>query len=258
MTISKAVYLDDELLGVLAADIFVDVLIDMISNANVGPDSYAFLIDQNMRMIVHPDEAYAYDDKPLYVTDVKGSPYGPLIEEIDKGSDEMIFVNEYDGVERGVAYSRMPNTGWFVCIATDKKALESEVSSLMSGFMIATVISIIVGTLISFFLARVLDKLSAQQQEYEQQVLKLEKQAADKASEAKSRFLADMSHEIRTPCMPINAIIGMNEMILRESDNNDILGYSRNIKQSGRNLLQLINGILAYWIFQKLKTARWK
>ena len=52
-----------------------------------------------------------------------------------------------------------------------------------------------------------------------------------------------MSHEIRTP---INAILGMNEMIMRESDNKEILGYSQNIKQSGHNLLTLINGILDF------------
>ncbi|MBP1585900.1 MAG: response regulator, partial [Lachnospiraceae bacterium] len=78
---------------------------------------------------------------------------------------------------------------------------------------------------------------------YHQEVLRLEKQAAYEASEAKSRFLADMSHEIRTP---INTIIGMNEMILRETDSREIMGYSRNIKQSGNNLLQLINGILDF------------
>lgn len=37
---------------------------------------------------------------------------------------------------------------------------------------------------------------------------------AEHSSEAKSEFLANMSHEIRTP---INAVLGMNEMILRES-----------------------------------------
>ena len=40
------------------------------------------------------------------------------------------------------------------------------------------------------------------------------------ASEAKTSFLSNMSHEIRTP---INAILGMNEMILRESDDSSIL-----------------------------------
>ena len=65
--------------------------------------------------------------------------------------------------------------------------------------------------------------------------------AAEKANEAKSRFLANMSHEIRTP---INAVLGMNEMILRESKEQQILEYAANIKSSGKTLLFLINDIL--------------
>lgn len=243
ITISKAVYKDDELLGVLAADIFVDVLVDMIENADVSNDSYAFLIDQNMRMVVHPNNAYDYEDVPLTVMGVEGSPYGPLIEAIHTGSDDMVYVKDYDGLRRGIVYSRMTNTGWYVCIATSKDEVEKGVVSLVLGFIIATVISVIISVAVAILLARVLDRLNKQEQEYKQQMLRLEKQAADEASEAKSRFLADMSHEIRTP---INAIIGMNEMILRETDSKDILGYSQNIKQSGHNLLQLINGILDF------------
>ncbi|MCR5620133.1 MAG: response regulator [Lachnospiraceae bacterium] len=72
------------------------------------------------------------------------------------------------------------------------------------------------------------------------------REAADiaiQADKAKSRFLAQMSHEIRTP---INAVLGMNEMILRESDNKDILEYAENISASGRNLLYIINSILDF------------
>ena len=63
------------------------------------------------------------------------------------------------------------------------------------------------------------------------------------ASHAKSRFLAQMSHEIRTP---INAVLGMNEMILRESDDNTILEYAQNIDSAGNTLLALINSILDF------------
>ena len=63
------------------------------------------------------------------------------------------------------------------------------------------------------------------------------------ASEAKSAFLSNMSHEIRTP---INAVLGMNEMILRESDDKNILGYSENIRSAGSTLLGLINDILDF------------
>ncbi len=243
ITISKAVYKDGELLGVLAADIFLDVLVDMIREADVAEDSYAFLIDQNMRMIVHPNEAYSYDDMPLNVMDVPDAPYADLIKNIQSGDEEMVYIRDYDGIMRGITFSKMSNTGWYVCTATSKAVLSRDVFNMMRGFVISTVVAIAIGALAAMFLARVLDRVSEQEQEYKQQMLKLEKQAADEANEAKSRFLADMSHEIRTP---INAIIGMNEMILRESDNKDIIGYSHNIKQSGHNLLQLINGILDF------------
>ena len=63
------------------------------------------------------------------------------------------------------------------------------------------------------------------------------------ASEAKSSFLSNMSHEIRTP---INAVLGMNEMILRECDDNNILAYSESIRTAGNTLLGIINDILDF------------
>ncbi len=68
-------------------------------------------------------------------------------------------------------------------------------------------------------------------------------QRALAASEAKSSFLSNMSHEIRTP---INAVLGMNEMILRECDDNNILAYSESIRTAGNTLLGLINDILDF------------
>ena len=68
-----------------------------------------------------------------------------------------------------------------------------------------------------------------------------EKQIADAANRAKSDFLASMSHEIRTP---INAVLGMDEMILRESKESNIREYAMDIQNAGRTLLTIINDIL--------------
>ena len=68
------------------------------------------------------------------------------------------------------------------------------------------------------------------------------RQAYD-ASKAKSAFLANMSHEIRTP---INAMLGMNEMILRECTDKKILAYSEKIRTAGNTLLGLVNDILDF------------
>jgi len=66
---------------------------------------------------------------------------------------------------------------------------------------------------------------------------------ASRASESKSAFLSNMSHEIRTP---INAVLGLDEMILRESSEDTIRGYARDIQSSGRSLLTIINDILDF------------
>ena len=71
--------------------------------------------------------------------------------------------------------------------------------------------------------------------------LKEQKDRADSANEAKSRFLANMSHEIRTP---INAVLGMDEMILREAKEKSIRSYAADIMSAGETLLSLINDIL--------------
>ncbi|MDR0669281.1 MAG: response regulator [Treponema sp.] len=83
---------------------------------------------------------------------------------------------------------------------------------------------------------------------YNEQHRQLEKarKEAIRLSEIKSTFLANMSHEIRTP---INVILGMNEMILRESallstGGEQIADYSSSIRTAGKTLLELINNIL--------------
>lgn len=61
------------------------------------------------------------------------------------------------------------------------------------------------------------------------------------ANKAKSEFLAHTSHEIRTP---INAVLGMNTMILRETNQTQVKEYGARIEEAGKTVLALINDIL--------------
>lgn len=73
------------------------------------------------------------------------------------------------------------------------------------------------------------------------EALRVAKIEAESANEAKSQFLARMSHEIRTP---INAVIGMNEIIMRDSKEVETQKYASDIKTAANTLLGLINEIL--------------
>lgn len=83
------------------------------------------------------------------------------------------------------------------------------------------------------------------QEQLEQKNVELKdaKKAAKKAEDARDIFLANMSHELRTP---INTILGLNELIIRESQDEVIKDYALDIRQAGNILLALVSDILDF------------
>lgn len=71
--------------------------------------------------------------------------------------------------------------------------------------------------------------------------LQYEKDRATMANASKSSFIAHISHEIRTP---INAILGMDEMIIRESKEEKSRQYAADISQAAHTLYGIINDVL--------------
>ena len=123
----------------------------------------------------------------------------------------------------------------------------------------STVVSYIVILIFSLFVGAVLAVLTVRPYLKAQSQLFEEKVRAESANNAKSDFLANMSHEIRTP---INAVIGMNEMIIREDHRaleigerepmavqgalENISVYAGDVKKAGHNLLAIVNDILDF------------
>lgn len=66
---------------------------------------------------------------------------------------------------------------------------------------------------------------------------------AEIANHSKSNFLANMSHEIRTP---INTVLGMDEMILRETREDNTRSLAQDIRTSTESLLEIVNEILDF------------
>ncbi|MDR2785823.1 MAG: response regulator [Treponema sp.] len=109
--------------------------------------------------------------------------------------------------------------------------LRSRIVSETAAALVITTVALAV----YFRLLKKLDKQNAR-------LLEMNRKASA-ASEAKNSFLANTGHELR---VPMNAIIGMSELALREKTGNKAREFVNHILQAGGNLLIIINNILDY------------
>ncbi len=87
----------------------------------------------------------------------------------------------------------------------------------------------------------IITKFQMKAYEAERAVTLSQKETLEHVSQSKDAFFANMSHEIRTP---INTIIGLNEMIIRESEDYTTREYAKNIQSASKMLLNLVNDLL--------------
>ena len=230
--------------SVLGLDLTLTGVQETVEKISINGNGYGFILNYDGTVVAHHDSG---EKGKNYSRDDGKTELFNKVTSIGKGNFEMTV----DGKKSTVFVDKVLDQ-WYLVIVVESGALMKDTRSVL---IVSALIGLLVFALISAFyiigymherkVNKRMEEMKAveQKREYEAKILMLEKSAADSANKAKSDFLADMSHEIRTP---INAVLGMNEMILRESKDENILEYSSNIKSAGHTLLSIINNILDF------------
>jgi signal transduction histidine kinase/CheY-like chemotaxis protein len=208
-----------EYYGALALDIFMDQLFKEGRSLRIDERGYGLILNENLTVIAHRDRKFI--NKSLREL---GGDYLNIARELqDKDMILGMEIKNYNGEDKIVFFKKIYN-GWYVGMIEPMDTLNG---AIRETTLKLSALGFILASILAYFLIN----------------MSAAKIHSEDENKSKTTFLARMSHEIRTP---MNAIIGMSELALRTDDRRTIMDYVASIKQSGHNLLSIINDILDF------------
>ncbi len=211
------------------------LLIDLFGLADYNEDS-RLLIQERSGLTIVPYKNFRTKDREFFRKDEVAEGFAEVRRKLFLKRSAAVLV-EVDKSKYFLFGADLPRTNCSLIGFVPWTTIVGNIARIYDQLVGVLILILLVFALLSIAF------LVTQSRTEESELLTHEKELADQANKAKTTFLANMSHEIRTP---VNAIMGMNEMILRESDNPKLTDYASKIKQASDTLLAIINDILDF------------
>ena len=256
------IYWESRFVGVIGIEIDYSLMAQEAEHITLYEHGYAFVTDAEGNLIYHPSiDAAAKTDKAKMAV-----PDGLL-------SDDTYFHYRYNGEEKLGVWLPLDN-GMRLNVSVPVLEINRRWQFMIGQILFASILVLIVVSIFNMQyagrLTKPLRELTAATEQVNQGNYRIELDydgedevgiltrtfsnlarnldaqlhalaESEQANAAKTAFLSNMSHEIRTP---ITTILGMNEIIRRESKDENILNCSENIRTAGTSLLGIISDIL--------------
>jgi signal transduction histidine kinase len=235
-----------------------------LMNAPMDPASFVCLMDQNARVLSHPDpNMVGADMASASVNSLNGTIQGSLDQVVlDSPRRFLLETRDFNGDPHLVIQSPIEGTDWRVSFHSDLSVVDQRVRDLKQDLMRAGIPVIAVFILIATAAIRrventFLHHLEKANEDLELKVadrtselkktlnqLEVARHAAESADRLKAEFLAVMNHEYRTP---LNGILGFSSILLEdETLGEEQIDSIRGISESGERLNYLIERILYF------------
>ncbi|WP_106496602.1 methyl-accepting chemotaxis protein [Lentibacillus sp. Marseille-P4043] len=148
VTAAQSYSANGEIIGVTAADVYVDTLIEMTNEIKIGDSGFAMIINQDGDFIAHPDEKQigkSASDLPFYG-------------EVNETDTSGIVNYKEDGEAKVFGFTRNEATGWMLGETVFKSDFQKQASAIIIPIVITLVIILLLAIVVSIFNARRITK----------------------------------------------------------------------------------------------------
>ena len=105
-------HVDGQFVGVMSADTVLDTLVDNLMSVKVGESGYAFIVEEDGTILVHPNQEYVMKVR-LQDTEPGLAPELGRLRQSTAGA--IAYQGQDNGLKHILAYKKIPNTDWFLC-----------------------------------------------------------------------------------------------------------------------------------------------
>ncbi len=138
LPIAVPIYKDKKVIGVVAATIKADKLVDMVKLVKVGQTGYATIVDQNGVFVCHPDKEFILKKS---IKDL-GSSYDGIAEKVHNKEPGITTVSD-DGIDKIVAHSPISYTGWSISVSVPQKEINQPLNKMLRNTILVSVFTLL-------------------------------------------------------------------------------------------------------------------
>ncbi|MCL2121684.1 MAG: methyl-accepting chemotaxis protein [Clostridiales bacterium] len=151
ITVSHAVKRDGEVLGVVAIDILVNYLQDMVFSAKLDSHNYIMLLNVNGDILIHPDASYTPNANGDYqnLADIANRSYAALWASVSAG-DGVYLYRDADGARNYYGSSKLGSTGWYTVSQIPEKVITQPITNMLLIVLVITVVALLAAAFLIF------------------------------------------------------------------------------------------------------------
>ena len=144
----KPVYIDDELIGVVGADLAFTGFEKMIESISTYKTSYAFLLNDKLDFLVHPD----YNSSKNLNT-VNNSYYKKVADDLKRNNSGVFNYKAENGTDKILAFARLANNN-IIGVTAEKSEVLAEMDSLQQHVILLVIVGALISIIVALFIGK--------------------------------------------------------------------------------------------------------